>query len=111
VFKQNKSEKHLELERALQSIKLTVLELMAPNSLAADEAILLQRLRNDTSRIIRELNDEIKCEKKIIVWKHTIARDARSSSDHRMDILMVVLSCMMFCLVKALHRAYRQPYE
>jgi hypothetical protein len=71
VFQGNKSEKHLALERALQSIKQTVLELMAPSSLTADEFILVQRLRNDTSRIIRELNDEIKCEKRIIVCNRT----------------------------------------
>ena len=164
VFQQIKTEKHLELERALKSTKQTVLELMAKKSLTRNEMRLVQRLRKNTIQIIRELTNEIKCAAKVIVcnrtsqpasvaseyigdpmrilcwwcvfvdsthchshwsgwsewlfcfcleieWKYRIKKDAGSGFDHRMDVLVIVLSCVMFCFFKAVHRTYRRLFE
>ena len=46
-----------------------------------------------------------------INWKYAIKKDAGSGSDHRMAVLVIVLSCVMFCFLKAVHQTYRRLFK
>ena len=62
---------HLKLEQALENNKQAILRLMENANLTKDKMVIVSGLRNETSRLIRELSLEIKCEKEIILCNET----------------------------------------
>ena len=66
LISSNKSSRQVKLEAALKTMKQTVLVLTKEGNLNINEKVTLAWLRDETNRIIQEVNSEIKCEQGII---------------------------------------------
>lgn len=67
----SKTSAHRVLERGLQQNQRTILEMMKIKKKSVDHLVTIQWLRDEAKRLIRELNEEIKCEQKMLRCNRT----------------------------------------